>query len=121
MLLCVRVRVHLCVFVFVIQVALVSTTSRFPPFQVQPGMTLAPILRRDPLRDTREFDQALQVHACCLLLLICRTLGPGGDIREVLQNENAYKLSLYVMKCETSHELSQLWMRNLLGTRNEFS
>eukprot|EP00117_Sycon_ciliatum_P002893 scpid74526/ scgid7922/ Chromatin assembly factor 1 subunit A-A; Chromatin assembly factor I p150 subunit A len=46
------------------RVALVSTTSRFPPFQVQPGMTLAPILRRDPLRDTREFDQALQLGTC---------------------------------------------------------
>ena len=41
--------------------------------------------------------------------------------REVLQNENAYKLSLYIMKCGTSHELSQLWTRNLQGTRNELS
>ena len=41
--------------------------------------------------------------------------------REVLQNENAYKLSLYIRRCETSHELSQLWKRNLQGTRNELS
>ena len=41
--------------------------------------------------------------------------------REVLQNENVYKLSLYAMKSETSHELSQLWTRNLQGTRNELS